>query len=163
MDSDDGRDKLLDEWDEKSDQDEFDFMKEEVDSKERNEQFVTFKEEDEDDWEMVTTDKEQVLHGEWTEQVSEIARLSSSKDFVRETQKLIFKTFIDFEYDLSMESNQNVESKHKMGKWGVQLLKYGTYSFIIKVIAGIMATSMFSLISFWGLRRPQTPFAPGHH
>ena len=49
MDSDDGRDKLLDEWDEKSDQDEFDFMKEEVDSKERNEQFVTFKEEDEDD------------------------------------------------------------------------------------------------------------------
>jgi len=74
------------------------------------------------------------------------------------------------QYNLSVESNQNVESKwksveSKMRKWGVQRLAYRTYSFDDYVT---MVTFIFSFSSASGGRRPvprplYRNFAPGPH
>jgi len=59
---------------------------------------VIFKEDDEDGQESVTKDKERVsIQGDSTDQISEIARLSNSKNFICKKKNLILDILIDFE------------------------------------------------------------------
>jgi len=71
------------------------------------------------------------------------------------------------QYNLSVESNQNVESKRKsveskMGKLGVQLLTYLQF-YNSRDCYVIMVTSIFIISSAFGVFRPRPPTAALPH